>query len=192
MRVLVGLGNPGDKYVITRHNAGFICVDEIARQIQAGAWSNFKGHLLAEARIGPEKCLLFKPQTHMNRSGEAVSQLLSYFDLSEKSMCVAADDVYIAPGSARVRQGGGDGGHNGWRSIGQHVEDHGFWRVRLGVGIYEQDPVKRMHQAALDDYVLERMNQHDLELLKKAIDKVAPNLIRFLEQGVLNEETLHI
>ena len=192
MRVLVGLGNPGEKYLNTRHNAGFQCVDSVAKELGVTVWSNFKGNLVADVRIGTEKAMLLKPQSYMNRSGEAISQLLSYYDIPTANLCIATDDVYIAPGSTRVRRGGGDGGHNGWRSIGEHVGSESFWRVRLGVGIYEQESEKRTHQPPLDEYVLQRMPQHEREMLIRAIDKVTPNLIHFLQQGVLIEETLHI
>jgi PTH1 family peptidyl-tRNA hydrolase len=192
MRVLVGLGNPGEQYLNTRHNAGFQCVDAVAKLLEVTNWSHFKGSLVADVRVGVEKVLLLKPQSFMNRSGEAIAQVQSYYSIPVANFCIATDDVYISPGSVRVRRGGGDGGHNGWRSIGEHVGAEEFWRVRLGVGVYEQEPDKRMHQPPLDEYVLQRMPQHDRDLLSKAIDKVVPNLIQFLEHGNLAEETVHI
>jgi len=191
MRLLVGLGNPGPEYDHTRHNIGFEIVDLLAKKLDA-TWKAQKGSLIAEVRLGGEKHLLCKPQQFMNRSGEPIRQLVDYYQIAISDVCIVTDDVYITPGSARIRQGGGDGGHNGWKSIHEHLPATEFWRVRVGMGLYEQHPELRTHQPPLDDYVLKPLPSHDQKSVASLIDKLLPNLIQWLELGSLQEETLHI
>ena len=192
MRLLVGLGNPGEQYSKTRHNAGFWLVDALAGQFPGTSWKSAQGGLLAEVQVNGKKALLFKPQQFMNNSGQPVSQLMRYYEISAEDLAIAADEVYVAPGSARIRKGGGDGGHNGWKSLLEQVSEDTFWRIRIGVGVYEQSPEKRMHQPALDQYVLQNLVTHERHQVNKMIDKLVPNLIKWLEHGSLAEETLHL
>jgi PTH1 family peptidyl-tRNA hydrolase len=191
MRLLVGLGNPGPEYVKTRHNAGFWCVDQIA-EAQGASWRSFKGGSLAEYGSGQEKALLFKPLSFMNRSGEPVRRLMDYFEIQPEDICVAADDVYIAPGSVRLRRGGGDGGHNGLRSLLAQLPEAGFLRARIGVGLYEQDPERRAQQPPLDAYVLEPLPSHEHKQALEAIDRLGPLLVEWLRTGILEDQTFHI
>ncbi|MBU6389530.1 aminoacyl-tRNA hydrolase [Patescibacteria group bacterium] len=188
MRLLVGLGNPGLQYEKTRHNIGFACVDRVAERLGVTDWKEFRGGLLATAAPGQ---LIFKPQQYMNSSGNFVRQVVDFYHIAVSDICIMADDVYIAPGSIRVRHGGGDGGHNGWKSVLEQLHSDSFWRIRIGVGIYEQHPHKRLHQPPLDEYVLQPLPAHEKKRVDEAIDKVAPNLINWLEHGMLTEETLH-
>lgn len=192
MRLLVGLGNPGDKFEKTRHNAGFWVVDALAKELSAGSGKDFKGGILYEARLDGEKVIFFKPTKYMNRSGSPIAQIAAYYEVSVHDILVTYDDVYIAPGSVRIRRGGGAGGHNGMKSMLEHVKPDAFARVRIGVGIYEQDPQKRMHLPPLDEYVLQPMPQNDLEATLKAIDGVLPNLLKWLRTGELAEATHHL
>ena len=192
MRLLVGLGNPGNEYVKTRHNIGFVCVDKVIKELKAGEGRSFAEGLLWEVSFGKEKALIFKPLKYMNRSGLPIQEVISYFGIDSKDVCVVADDVYIHPGSVRIRHTGSDGGHNGWKSVQEHIKPDNFLRVRIGVGIYEQHPQKRMHQPALDDYVQQPLPSHDRKSVENVIDKIVPNLIQWLEQGTLSEETIHI
>lgn len=192
MRLLVGLGNPGAEYAKSRHNIGFDLIDALVKHLSLGNPRSFKGGDLWEAMLDGEKVLLFKPMQYMNRSGLPVRQLAEYFDIAPEDICIAADDVYVAPGSVRIRKGGGDGGHNGWKSVLEHLKSDAFWRVRIGVGIYEQHPEKRQHQPALDEYVLQPMPAHERKLAMELIDKILPNLIYWLEHGELSAETIHL
>ena len=187
MRLLVGLGNPGAEYEGTRHNAGFLCVDRVAAALGIDSWKEFKGCLLAKKG----RALLLKPQGYMNRSGEGIRQIADYYGIEPEDICVAADDVYLAPGSARIRHEGADGGHNGWKSVQEHLQGP-YRRVRIGVGVYAQEPEKRMHQPALDQYVLQRPPAHDQKLIEHMVDNLVPNLIKWLEHGELPEHTFHI
>lgn len=191
MRLLVGLGNPGEEYELTRHNLGFVVLDRLAEKLQAEDWHAFKGGELAEVRLAGEKHLLFKPMQYMNRSGEPVRALIDYYGIDPADVCIVSDDVYVRPGSARVRQGGGDGGHNGWRSVMEHVKPDTFWRVRIGAGLYEQHPLKRQHLPALDTYVLQLLPAHERKQADHLIDIILSNLVEWLEHGRLSEETVH-
>ena len=188
MKALIGLGNPGEAYVKTRHNAGFWLVDAVAKELNLD-FKNFQGGLLAKT---PD-FLLFKPQQYMNRSGEPIRALVDYFQVTSKNTCIAADDVYIAPGSVRIRYSGADGGHNGWKSVVEHLASTDYVRVRIGVGIYEQQPEKRIHQPPLDEYVTQPMPPAEHKQVFQLIDNMVPNLVKWLHNnGDLAEETIHI
>lgn len=191
IRLLVGLGNPGKEYSKTRHNLGFMLLDGVAKELGIKTWRTLLGSKIAETKLGETKIILLQPQNFMNRSGEQVSQILNYFDVPIKEVAIALDDVYIAPGSGRIRKSGGDGGHNGLKSVIGHLEDS-FWRVRIGAGLYEQDPQKREHHPPLDEYVLQPMPAHEQKMAKKLIDKVIPDLLKWLEHGELVEKTIHL
>src|SRR5213076_3635580 len=133
MQLWVGLGNPGAKYALQRHNVGFMAADVIAEVHDFGPWQKkFRG-LIAEGRIGRNRILLLKPQTFMNDSGDAVQQALHFYKLEMDALTVFHDELDLAPFKVKVKQGGGTAGHNGLRSIDQHLGPD-FRRVRLGIG----------------------------------------------------------
>ena len=133
MQLLVGLGNPGEKYRHNRHNIGFMAIDAIAgRHGIAGFRNKFQG-LIAEGAIAGEKVLLLKPQTWMNNSGDSIQAALQFYKLAPEDVTVLYDEIDLAPGKVRIKRGGGNGGHNGLRSIDPQIGT-GYRRVRLGVG----------------------------------------------------------
>ncbi len=133
MKLFVGLGNPGAKYARNRHNIGFMAVDIIAADHGFGPWrGKFQGEV-AEGRIGEEKVILLKPATFMNLSGQAVRAAVDFHKLDSTDVTVFHDEIDLAPGKVRLKAGGGHAGHNGLRSIHQHIGPH-YDRVRLGVG----------------------------------------------------------
>jgi len=133
MRLLVGLGNPGARYAYNRHNIGFMALDDVAERHGLQPWrKRFQGQV-AEGRIGDDKVLALKPETFMNESGRAVGEALRFYKLAPEQAIVFYDEIDLAPGRIRVKLGGGAGGHNGIRSIDQHI-GRDYWRVRLGVG----------------------------------------------------------
>lgn len=133
MLLLVGLGNPGDRYADNRHNIGFMAVDEIGDAHGfAPERARFAG-LVREGRLDSEKLLLLKPQTYMNESGRSVGEAMRFFRLRPEDVVVFHDEIDLAPGKLKVKQGGGHAGHNGLRSIMAHIGAD-FLRVRLGVG----------------------------------------------------------
>ncbi|SNR50156.1 aminoacyl-tRNA hydrolase [Paracoccus sediminis] len=133
MKLIVGLGNPGTKYASNRHNIGFMAVDRIAGDHGFSPWkTRFRG-LASEGRLGDARVTLLKPQTFMNLSGQSVGEAMRYLKLTPGDVIVLHDELDLAPGKCRVKHGGGHAGHNGLRSIHQHIgPDYG--RVRLGIG----------------------------------------------------------
>ncbi len=132
--LVVGLGNPGDKYLRTRHNAGFLTLDYIAEKTGTRIdRSKFKS-LTGEARIGGKRVLLMKPQTYMNASGEAVREAADFYKIAPENIIVMCDDINLAPGKLRIRKKGSDGGQKGLRSIIEQLGTDTFPRVRMGVG----------------------------------------------------------
>ena len=133
MQIWAGLGNPGDKYALHRHNVGFMAVDAIAEVHDFSPWTKkFRG-LVAEGRIGRDKVLLVKPQTFMNDSGDAVQKALHFYKLDLDALTVFHDELDLAPMKVKVKVGGGTAGHNGLRSIDAHLGPE-FRRVRIGIG----------------------------------------------------------
>lgn len=133
MKLIVGLGNPGAKYAGNRHNIGFMCLDRIAQDHSFGPWkSKFQGQVI-EGRFGSDRVVLLKPETFMNNSGQSVIAAAQFYKLELQDVIVLHDEIDLAPGKVRFKQGGGHAGHNGLRSIHAHLgADYG--RVRLGVG----------------------------------------------------------
>ncbi|MFK7941076.1 MAG: aminoacyl-tRNA hydrolase [Roseovarius sp.] len=133
MQLFVGLGNPGAKYAHNRHNIGFMALDQIASDHGFGPWkSKFQGQI-AEGRLGRDKMLLLKPETFMNLSGQSVGEAMRFYKLTPADVTVFHDEIDLAPAKLKVKQGGGHAGHNGLRSIHQHIGAD-YARVRLGVG----------------------------------------------------------
>ncbi len=133
MLLVVGLGNPGPQYACHRHNIGFMALDDIVRRHGFGAWRNrFQGQV-AEGSLAGDKALALKPMTFMNESGRAVGDAARFYKLTADRIVVIHDELDLAPGKCRVKQGGGPAGHNGLRSIDRHVGPE-YWRVRLGIG----------------------------------------------------------
>ena len=138
MRLVVGLGNPGSEYASTRHNAGFMAVDELHARLRGGSWQKkFKGEL-AEVRDGSlgddGRLLLVKPQTYMNLVGECVGPAATFFKIAVNDIIVVHDELDLPLGTLRLKVGGGHGGHNGLRSIIEQLGGRDFLRVRCGIG----------------------------------------------------------
>jgi PTH1 family peptidyl-tRNA hydrolase len=173
MRLWVGLGNPGPRHAANRHNIGFMAVDRIAADHGFAPWKRgFRG-LVAEGRFGAEKVLLLKPETYMNLSGEAVRAALDFHKLDPAAVTVFHDELDLAPGRLRLKQGGGHAGHNGLRSLHAHIGD-GYARVRLGIG-------HPGHRDAVAAYVLHDFARADrdwLDDLLRGISDGAPALAR--------------
>jgi PTH1 family peptidyl-tRNA hydrolase len=133
VKLIVGLGNPGPKYAATRHNIGFMAVDEIVRRHGLkGPRDKFNAEVF-EGEIAGEKVLALKPMTFMNNSGESVAPAARFFKIEPQDVIVLHDELDLAPGKLRTKRGGGAAGHNGLRSIDAHLGSD-YWRVRLGIG----------------------------------------------------------
>ena len=131
--LVAGLGNPGREFEDTRHNAGWMVVDELARRADASFRSKFNGRL-AETRLDEGRLALLKPETYMNESGRSIAAALRFFKVDPSHLLVVHDDVDLEPGRLQAREGGGLAGHNGLRSIAQALGSQDFLRLRIGVG----------------------------------------------------------
>jgi peptidyl-tRNA hydrolase, PTH1 family len=166
--LVVGLGNPGREYARNRHNVGYLVADELARR-HGGSWrSKFSGQL-AEIRLDGHKVALLKPETFMNESGSAVSAAARFFKLEPDEVLVIHDEGDFDLGRLELKVGGGLGGHNGLRSVAQHLKTQDFLRLRIGVGRPE-----RGDRRPLADYVLSNFEPHDdaEALVNRAADAV--------------------
>lgn len=157
--LIVGLGNPGDQYRNTRHNAGFLAADFIAQKQNAGFKKKFQSEF-AEIKFGDKKCYLQKPQTFMNNSGFAVRDACNFYRIPVKNVIVMHDDITLEPGRFKLKTGGSDGGHNGLTSIIENLGDWDFQHIKLGIG------AKTVKEMPLYDYVLQTLSDAD----KKAIE----------------------
>lgn len=164
MKLLVGLGNPGAKYELTRHNAGFLVIDRLAERYGAGAWNQkFEGQF-SRCDIDGESCVLLKPMTFMNLSGKSVQQAQKFFKIDITDVVVVHDDIDVPFGKVKARQGGGNGGHNGIRSIIQCAGRSDFQRIKLGVG----RPVEK-EDGDVVSWVLNRFSDEQLQVLTSAM-----------------------
>jgi PTH1 family peptidyl-tRNA hydrolase len=175
IRAVVGLGNPGAEYEYTRHNAGFWFVDLLAEagRAQYRVESKFQG-VLAKVRIGGADLLLLKPATFMNRSGQAIQALASFYKFKPEEILVAHDELDLPAGTARLKRGGGHGGHNGLRSAHQHLGES-YARLRIGIG--HPGSKELVH-----DYVLSRPSQADLRLIEDALGRAQAAMDTLLSQ----------
>jgi PTH1 family peptidyl-tRNA hydrolase len=174
MKAIVGLGNPGGEYAGTRHNVGFDVVDEVARRwgVALRPWK-----AIAQVAVaGSRGAVLVKPQTFMNLSGEAVNRVLAFHKLDPSDVLVVTDEVQLPLGRLRLRRSGSAGGHNGLKSVIQHVGDQ-FPRLRIGVG--RGDP-----NWDLADHVLSRFSREERETAEEAVARACDAVELFVEQGI--------
>ena len=175
--LLVFLGNPGPKYDCTRHNAGFMAGDALAKKLGVNiSRLRFKA-LTAECEINGERVLLMKPQTFMNLSGEAVGEAARFYKIPPEHVLVVSDEVSLPLGKLRVRQKGSAGGHNGLKSIIAALGSDGFPRVRIGVGA----PPHPEYDMA--DWVLSVFRNQDLEDMQSAAQRAAEAVITYISDG---------
>jgi PTH1 family peptidyl-tRNA hydrolase len=175
IRLLVGLGNPGKEYERTRHNAGFWLVERFAASRGVALRKDPKYQALV-ARLPDNGPWLLMPQSFMNASGRAVQMLAGFFKIKPEEMLVVHDELDFAPGTARIKQGGGIAGHNGLKDISQRIASHDYWRLRLGVG-RPADP------AEMADYVLHKPSVEE----KQAIDGAIDNALALLPQMIAGD-----
>ena len=175
--LVAGLGNPGEKYEGTRHNAGFAVADELARR---GGFAiqrvKFKA-LTAAAQLGGQGALVMKPTTYMNLSGEAVGEAARFYKLSPERVLVISDDVDLPLGKLRLRAAGSAGGHNGLKSVIQHLGTDRFPRLKVGVG------GKPHPDYDLADWVLGKLQGEDKKLMDETVKRAADAVECFLKDG---------
>ena len=162
--MIVGLGNPGKQYENTRHNAGFICLDLLAEKYSISIKKLKFKSLMGEGRIEGKRCLLLKPQTFMNLSGEAVREAVEFYKIPVENVIVICDDISLEPGKIRIRRKGSHGGQNGMRNIIYHLKDDNFPRIKIGIG------AKPNPEYDLADWVLGNIAKEDREATIKCIE----------------------
>jgi len=162
IKLMVGLGNPGQQYKKTRHNAGFLFLEQLLLNY-GGSWakeSKFQGWF-ANCYIGSQKVMLLKPDTFMNRSGQSVGKIARYYKLQPDEMLVIHDELNFSTGLIKLKKGGGHGGHNGLRDIITHLGSNDFYRLRVGIGRPNTGKI-------VADYVLSNPSNTDINLIKEA------------------------
>jgi PTH1 family peptidyl-tRNA hydrolase len=187
--LIVGLGNPGPRYAGNRHNIGFMALDAIARAHNASPWrTRFQGEA-AEAVVGFGKAILLKPQTYMNESGRSVGEAMRFYKLTPAAVVVFHDELDLAPAKLRVKTGGGNAGHNGLRSISQHIGND-YRRVRMGIG--HPGDKALVHSYVLNDFAkaeepwvedLCRASADKAALLVNGFDERFQNDVALIMQG---------
>lgn len=173
--LIAGLGNPGPKYEYTRHNAGFLCIDLLAQQLGTKIDRIKFKSIVDDVVIESRRCLLMKPQTFMNNSGEAVRDAANFYKIPPEHVIILFDDISLPPGKLRIRRKGSDGGHNGIKSIIYLLNSDQFPRVKLGVG------AKPHPDYDLADWVLSPFQKDELPRMKEAMEK-ACEAVRLIVQ----------
>ncbi len=173
--LIVGLGNPGSKYERTRHNAGFWFLDALDRKQSLGLKPNRKLHgEAAKTPFAGADCVFLRPDTFMNESGQSVRAAADYFDVAPERVVIAYDDLDLPPGTVKLKQGGGHGGHNGLRSTFSHLGSQDFWRLRIGIG-------HPGFKDAVTPWVLGRAPAEDEKAILAAVERAVdalPDLLR--------------
>ena len=177
MKIVVGLGNPGAEYSATRHNVGFLAVEELAKRWEISSWRSRHEALVAEYRENSESVLLVKPQTYMNLSGVAVGEISRWYKLKADDVIVIYDDLDLPVGKLRLRPQGGSGGHRGIESILAHLGTENFYRVRIGIG----RPPAGWETA---NYVLGRFSPEEAPKVADTIVKAAEAVEYILKHGI--------
>ncbi len=183
LRLVVGLGNPGEKYASTRHNVGFMALELLASR-QGGrfkAMTKLQGDL-ADVGTGESRLRLLMPQTYMNDSGRSIRAALDWFDLEIQQLLVLVDDMDLPLGRLRLRAQGGAGGHNGLKSTIQHLGTQEFARLRIGIGAPGRTPEER--RARTVSHVLGQFNREEEPLLHDILEEVLSGLERIQRQGL--------
>ena len=176
--LIAGLGNSGAKYETTRHNAGFLCVTMLEDKYNFKA-KKLKFHaLIGDTYIGTHRCIVMKPQTMMNNSGEAIKECAAFYKIPPENIVVIFDDISLEPGRIRIRRKGSAGGHNGIKSIIAHLGSENFPRIKLGVG------AKPSQDSDLADWVLGNFPKADVPKIRDAIGKACDALPLILDGDI--------
>jgi peptidyl-tRNA hydrolase, PTH1 family len=185
MKLIVGLGNPGEKYKETRHNIGFMVLDKVAKVSSFAKASEDKqsfrfekklGVEIIKGKIGNTEVILAKPQTFMNLSGQVVSKVTNYYKIKPQDIWIICDDIYLPLGKLRIREKGSSGGHKGLVSIIQELGSNAFIRFRVGIGLPEKVPYEK--------YVLQKIRVNELKIIKKSIEQTKEAIIFALENSI--------
>lgn len=178
--IICGLGNPGTQYENTRHNIGFMTVDTLCEKYRLSCKKVKFKSLTCDAAIGGKRCLIMKPTTFMNNSGEAVTEAMSFYKIPPERTIIVFDDISLEPGKLRIRRKGSDGGHNGIKSIIYLSGSDAFPRIKMGVGAKPHPDYK------LADWVLGHFNKEDGEKLEQCFQN-AVACLELMVRGKIDE-----
>lgn len=176
IKIVVGLGNPGDEYVNTRHNIGFKVIDSLAEQLNIDVRKRKFGARFGLGQFSDKKLILLKPWRYMNRSGHPVATAVGFYKLDLADLLVVLDDMALPPGKIRIRPGGSAGGHNGLADVIEKLGTQTFARLRIGIG-------QSRNQNAVD-FVLDKPKKQDSLLLDEAIQRAKQAVICWMENGI--------
>lgn len=177
LKIIVGLGNPGQAYENTRHNVGFMAADAIAAHLGAGEWKEKFGAKIASARIGQTPVLIVKPQTYMNLSGEAVGQIARWHKTGAEDILAIYDDMDIPVGAAKLKKRGSSGGHRGAQSLIAHLGTEEFARARVGIG-------RPAPNRTVIDHVLQKFSPEETEKIAAVISALQSAVDCVLTEGM--------
>lgn len=176
--LVVGLGNPGNKYTLTRHNAGFLCLDMLSDRLNIRIDRLKFKSLICDTTINGHRCIVMKPQTFMNNSGEAVRECASFYKIPAEKVIVIYDDISLDVGKLRIRRKGTDGGHNGIKSIIYHLNSDQFPRIKVGCG-------KKPHpDYDLADWVLSEFKKDEQKAIEPALENACKALELLLDNNI--------
>ena len=176
--IVVGLGNPDRKYTLTRHNSGFLCVDMLSEKLNFRVDKLKFKSLIADATIGGHRCIVMKPQTYMNNSGEAVRECANFYKIKPENIIVIYDDISLDVGKLRIRRKGTDGGHNGIKSIIYHLNSDQFPRIKVGCG-------KKPHpDYNLADWVLSEFKKDEQKVLEPVLENACKAIELLLDNQI--------
>ncbi len=165
IKLIVGLGNPGKEYKNTRHNIGFMVIDEIAKRLEIFKWKSRDGAEYFDCYLDLAHVIFMKPQEYINLSGNAISKFVKYFDIKTEDILIISDDLDLPVGSIKLKEKGSSGGHNGLKSIEKNLGTNEYKRIKIGISNNKQIDAK--------DYVLGKLNQTEQRHLKPVIDMAA-------------------
>lgn len=176
--IVVGLGNPGNKYTYTRHNSGFLCIDMLAEKLNFRVDRLKFKSLIADTTINGHRCIVMKPQTYMNNSGEAIRECANFYKIKPENVIVIYDDISLDVGKLRIRRKGTDGGHNGIKSIIYHLNNDQFPRIKVGCG-------KKPHpDYDLADWVLSEFKKDEQKALLPALENACKAIELLLDNQI--------
>ena len=175
-KMVVGLGNPGDEYVQTRHNAGFGVIDSLAELLKIDVASRKFGACLGSGEFADKKLILLKPQEFMNRSGQAVATAVGFYGLAPTDLLVVTDDMALEPGRIRIRTQGSAGGHKGLADVIEKLGTEQISRLRIGIG--------QSGKEAAEDYVLDKPTAAEKVLIDEAINRAREAVLCWVKEGV--------
>ena len=176
--IVVGLGNPDRKYTLTRHNSGFLCIDMLSEKLNFRVDKLKFKSLIADTTIGGHRCIVMKPQTYMNNSGEAIRECANFYKISAENIIVIYDDISLDVGKLRIRRKGTDGGHNGIKSIIYHLNNDQFPRIKVGCG-------KKPHpDYNLADWVLSEFKKDEQKALEPALENACKAIELLLDNQI--------